>query len=610
MCGICGFNWDDEILLNEMLESIKHRGPDNRGTYTDGKISLGHNRLSIIDLSKKGKNPLWNEDRSKCIIYNGEIYNYKELKKDLIKKKHIFYTKTDTEVILHGFEEYGKEILTKLNGMFAFAIYDIKNNSLFIARDRLGIKPMYYHFNSGKLTFASEIKAIIKNKKIKKVPNHYAISEYLTFQNILDDKTFFEGIHLLLPGHYIKLQNNNLEVKQYWKPEFNYKQRTDEEMLEEFKGALKRSVKRHLISDVPVGAYLSGGFDSGTITTIASKMSEERLNTFTCAFDIRGEYDETTCARAVAEQIGANNYEVRITKKDFLENIEKMVYHLDEPKIGIPIISQYSLSRLASKHVKVTLTGHGGDELFAGYPVFQAKLYKLKAKGIKEKIKTAYKILKDKKRLNLAYYLLMPYIYPEINNGIIIVFPEKEKNKLLTKSFLEKTKGYSPQKAIDNVFEGYKNLDEIEKLQILYLKTYLPSLFIAQDKMDMAHSTEARIPLCDNELIDFSLSVPIEQKIKNNELKSIIKKSMKGIIPDILYQQEKRGFPTPLGPWLKSGLDAYFRKILLSDKAIKRKIYSEKYIKKLLKKTDFWSINKLWCLINIEIWFRRFIDEN
>ena len=610
MCGICGFNWDDETLLNDMLESIKHRGPDDRGIYTDGRISLGHNRLSIIDLSKKGKNPIWNEDRSKCIIYNGEIYNFKELKEDLIKKKHRFYTKTDTEVILHGFEEYGKEILTKLNGMFAFAIYDIRNNSVFIARDRLGIKPLYYHFKEGKLTFASEIKAIIKNKRIKKAPNYYAISEYLTFQNILDNKTFFEEINLLPPGHYLELKDNELKVKQYWKPEFNYRQRTDEEMLEEFKVVVKRSVKRHMISDVPVGTYLSGGFDSGTVTTLAAKESKNKLNTFTCTFDIKGEYDETPCARAVAEQIGTNNYEIEITKEDFMKNIEKMVYHLDEPKIGIPIISQYSLSQLASKHVKVTLTGHGGDELFAGYPVFQAKLYKQKSKSIKEKIRTTYKILKDKKRLNLSYYLIMPYLYPEINNGIIIIFPEKEKNKLLTKSFLEKTQGYSSQKEINKVFEGYENLNEIEKLQILYLKTYLPSLFIAQDKMEMAHSTEARVPLCDNELIDFSLSVPIEQKLKDNELKSIIKNSMKGIIPDILYEQEKRGFPTPLGPWLKKGLNTYFENILLSEKAIKRQIYSEKYVKKLLKKTDFWGINKLWCLINIEIWFRTFIDKN
>jgi len=586
-----------------MLESIKHRGPDDQGKYETKSISLGHNRLSIIDLSKKGKNPIWNKDKTKCIIFNGEIYNYKELKKELEKKGHKFKTKTDTEVILIGYEEYKEEILKKLNGMFAFAIYNKKDNSLFLARDRLGIKPLYYYYKDKKFLFASEIKAILQDKTIKKEPNYLAISEYLTFQNILDDKTFFKDIKILLPGHYMTLKKNNIEIKEFWKPEFKYKKRTYKETLKEFREIIDRSIKRHLISDVPVGTYLSGGFDSGTVTTLASKIYPQKLNTFTCTFDIKGNYDETPCARAVAEQIGANNYEIEINKDDFIKNIEKMVYHLDEPRVGIPIISQYPLSELASEYVKVTLTGHGGDELFAGYPVFQAKLYK------QNPIKSIIKILKNKKRLNILYYLLAPLIYPEIKYGLIIVFPEKEKNKALTKTFLEGSKGYSPEIQIKKSLKDYQNLNEIERLQMLYLKTYLPSLFIAQDKMEMAHSTEARVPLCDNELVEFALSIPPKQKLIRDELKGIIKYSMKGIIPDILYKQEKRGFPTPLGPWLDKGLEQYFKKILLSEKAINRKIYKKSYIKKLLKKRDFWNINKLWCLLNIELWFREFIDE-
>jgi asparagine synthase (glutamine-hydrolysing) len=609
MCGICGFNWNDEKILKNMLDSTNHRGPDDRGTYLTENISLGHNRLSIIDLSEKGKNPMWNEDKTICIIFNGEIYNYKELTKDLEEKGHKFSTKTDTESILHGYEEYGEKILDKLNGMFAFAIYNTKNKSLFLARDRLGMKPLYYYFKDNKFIFASEIKAILQHR-IERIPNNYAITEYLTFQNILDDKTFFEGIKLLLPGHHINFQNNNLEVRKYWEPKFNYKKRTYNETLQEFKKIFKESVKRHMISDVPVGTYLSGGFDSGSVTTIASKLSKHPINTFTCKFDVGGEYDETKCSRAVAEQINAKNYEIKITKEDFIKNIEKMVYHMDEPKVGIPIISQYSLSNLASKHVKVTLTGHGGDELFAGYPVFQAKLYKEKRKNPIELIKSIFKIIKDKKRLNLIYYLLMPLIYKEINNGLAIIFPEKEKRKAFTNEFLNKTKKYNSEDSIKKVLKDQPKLKEIEKLQILYLKTYLPSLFIAQDKMEMAHSTEARIPMCDKELIEFALSIPSEQKLKNNELKSIIKNSMKGTIPNILYSQEKRGFPTPFGPWLKKGLEKDITEILLSQKALNRNIYKKKYMQKLIKKTDFWSINKIWCLLNIEIWFRQFIDKD
>ena len=608
MCGIVGFNWKDEPLLKNMLKVTRHRGPDDQGTFQSKNISLGHNRLSIIDLSKKGKNPIWNENKTICVLHNGEIYNFKELKKELIKKGHKFKTKTDTEVILKGYEEYKEKILEKLNGMFAFVIYNKKTNELFIARDRLGIKPLYYHYENKKLIFASEIKAILQNKEIKRIPNPEAITEYLSFQNILDEKTFFKGINILLPGNYLTLKNNKLEIKEYWKPEFKYKKRTYKELIKEFQKTFNDSVKRHMISDVPVGTYLSGGFDSGSVTTIASKETKKKLNTFTCKFDIKGEFDETPCARAVAKQVQANNYEVEVNKEDFLKNIETTLYHLDEPRVGIPIISQYHLSQLVSQHVKVVLTGHSGDELFAGYPVFQSKLYKRQLKNPFNIFKVFFKVLKDKKRLNLAYYLLLPLIYPEIQHGIAIIFPEKEKNKLLTNSFKNKTKHYSPNKSVNKVLRGNK-LNEIEKLQYLYLKTYLPGLFIAEDKMGMAHSIEARIPLCDKEMIDFALSIPIRQKLRNNELKATIKNGMRNIIPNILYKQEKRGFPTPLGPWLNQGLKRYFAKILLSRQALERNIYKKEYVKKLLKKTDFWSANKLWSLLNIELWHRIFIDN-
>jgi len=609
MCGICGFNWKDEKLLDQMMELIKHRGPDDRGVFISDKISLGHNRLSIIDLSSKGKNPIWNEKKDKCIIFNGEIYNYKLIREELIKKGYIFKTKTDTEVILYGYEEYGKDILKRLNGMFAFVIYDLKKDSLFLARDRLGIKPLYYYYNENdnRFIFSSEIKAILK-QKIPRIANLNAISEYLTFQNILDDKTFFDGIRLVLPGDYLILENKKLKIEKYWRPIFDYKKKKYNEILKEFRLVLDSSVERHMISDVPVGTYLSGGFDSTSITKVASKKTKNKLKTFTCKFDIGGEYDETPCAREVAKEVGALNYEIEIKKEDFIKNIENMIYHMDEPKVGIPVISQYHLSQLVSKHVKVVLTGHAGDELFAGYPVFQAKLYQIQIKNPLNWPKILYKILKDKKRLNILYYLVLPIIYPEIKNGIIIIYPEKEKKKLLTKEFLSKTKEFSSKKSIKKVFEN-RELNSLEKLQYLYLRTYLPSLFIAEDKMGMAHSIEARIPLCDNEMVSFANSIENKEKLRGNNLKSIIKDSMREELPSIIYKQEKRGFPTPLGPWLKGGLSSYFKEILLSDKALSRKIYKKKYVNKLLKKTDFWSINKLWCLLNIELWFRIFIDN-
>ncbi|MBN1645717.1 asparagine synthase (glutamine-hydrolyzing), partial [Candidatus Woesearchaeota archaeon] len=573
---------------------------------------------------EKGRNPLWNAKKDKLIIYNGETYNFQEIRQKLLKKGYKFKSRTDTEVILLGYEEWGVKILEMLNGMFAFCIYDLKNKDLFIARDRLGIKPLYYYFKKSsnpsgksKFIFASEIKAILRDSSVKRVPNKQAVAEYLTFQNILDDKTFFEGIKMLEPGHYLKFSLKGRRatpvIIKYWDFTFKYKERSNSQVKEEFLHIIHDSVKRHMISDVEVGTYLSGGFDSGTVTTIASMESKNKLNTFTCKFDVKGEFDETSCSREVAQKAGANIHELKITRKDFIETIEKMVYHMDEPRIGIPVISMYNLSRFVSKKVKVVMTGHGGDELFAGYPVFQAKAYKDEMKKNPARIpKIIYTVLKDKKRMNIMYYLFLPVIFRQINSGIITVFLDKDMKKAFTRRFNDETRNYDSQEVIAKVLAGNKkskNYSEIEKVQYLYLRTYLPSLFLAEDKMGMAASIEARFPICDKEMIDFALSVPIEQKLTGGELKYVMKESMRGILPDVVYQQEKRGFPTPLGEWLEKGLDKYFEEILLSDRCINRGIFKKQYMEKLLKKTDFWNVNKLWCLLNIEIWYRLYIDN-
>ena len=604
MCGICGFNWQDAKLVKKMADVIRHRGPDDEGFYVKESVSLGNRRLSIIDL-KTGKQPIFNEDNSMVITYNGEVYNYAELRNRLERKKHKFYTHSDTEVVLHLYEEYGKEALKMLNGMFAFAIWDDRKKELFIARDRMGVKPVYYYWKDGKFIFASEIKAILAHN-IPRIPNENAISEYLTFQNILDNKTFFKHIKMLLPGHYLRLKGKKLVLGKYWDVKFDYKKRSNEELLNEFKHILRESVKRHLISDVPLGCYLSGGFDSGTVTTTAAELTRGQIETFTGAFDIVGKYDERACSRAVAKKAKAIIHETVIKQEDFEKSIEKVIYHLDEPRVGIPTFSQYHVSKLVSEHVKVVLTGHGGDELFAGYAVFKALQHK-------ENLNKGHfgKVLKDlltsKNRLNMLYYLVMPYLAPEVQYGLIVVFSEKEKKELLTPDFLKKT-NFTPEQAIANVLKG-KNLNDDERLQYLYLRTYLPALFAVEDKVGMAHSIEARVPLCDNEMVEFALSVPLDKKLNQNELKYVVKEAMRNKLPSALYTQEKKGFPTPLGPWLKNDLRKYFEKILLSKKCLQRKIFEEKYVRSLLKKSDFLSCNKLWCLLNIELWFRIFIDK-
>ncbi|HLD04527.1 MAG TPA: asparagine synthase (glutamine-hydrolyzing) [Candidatus Nanoarchaeia archaeon] len=607
MCGIVGFNWNDEKLAKKMADLIQHRGPDDEGFYSDEHISLGNRRLAIIDL-KTGKQPIYSKDNNLVITYNGEVYNFPELKTKLERKGHIFYTHTDTEVILHLYQQYGKQCVKMLNGMFTFAIWDYKKKELFIARDRMGVKPLYYYWKNGKFIFASEIKAILAHSFIHRIPNPEALSEYLTFENILDNKTFFQDIKILLPGHYLRLKDKKLIHGKYWDVTFKYKKRSHEQTLNEFRRILRESVKRHMISDVPLGCYLSGGFDSATVTTTASELVKDHVETFTGAFDISGKYDERTGSRAVAKKTHASMHEVVIQKEDFEKNMEKIVYHLDEPRVGIPTFSQYHVSKLVSEHVKVVLTGHGGDELFAGYAVFKALHHREQLKKSKKHLVKLFKdLLVGKNRLNMLYYLLMPYLNSEVQYGLIIVFSEKEKKNLLTHEFLKKTK-FSSDQAIAAVLKGKKFTDS-ERLQYLYLKTYLPSLFVVEDKVGMAHSIEARVPLCDNEMVEFALSIPLEQKLHHGQLKSIIKEAMRGKLPDVLYHQEKKGFPTPLGPWLEKDLKQYFKKVLLSKKCLQRKIFNEDYIRKLVEKSDFLSCNKLWCLLNVELWFRVFIDK-
>lgn len=606
MCGIVGFNWKDDKLVKKMADLIKHRGPDDDGFYSDEHISLGNRRLAIIDL-KTGKQPIYSKDNTQVITYNGEVYNFAELKSKLERKGHTFYTHTDTEVILHLYQTYGKQSVKMLNGMFAFAIWDSKKKELFIARDRMGVKPLYYYWKDGKFIFASEIKAILAYS-IHRAPNLDAISEYLTFENILDNKTFFQGVKTLLPGHYLRLKGKKLLHGKYWDVQFNYQKHTHEHLLGEFRRILRESVKRHLISDVPLGCYLSGGFDSATVTTMASELVKGKVETFTGAFDAGAKYDERHCSRAVVHKTGAVMHEVVIKQEDFEKDMEKIIYHLDEPRVGIPTFSQYHVSKLVSEHVKVVLTGHGGDELFAGYAVFKALHHREQLKKSKRHLVRLFKdLLVGKNRLNMLYYLLMPYVNPEVQYGLIIVFSEKEKKNLLTHEFLKKTR-FTADEAIAAVLKGKKFTDS-ERLQYLYLKTYLPSLFVVEDKVGMAHSIEARVPLCDNEMVEFALSIPLEQKLNHHALKAIVKEAMRPKLPSVLYHQEKKGFPTPLGPWLQKDLKNYFKKILLSKKCLQRKIFNEAYIRKLVDKSDFLSCNKLWCLLNVELWFRVFMDK-
>ncbi|MBD3252461.1 asparagine synthase (glutamine-hydrolyzing), partial [Candidatus Pacearchaeota archaeon] len=415
MCGIFGFyGFNNRKLLKNMSKILFHRGPDQEGLYEEEKISLGNRRLSIIDL-KRGKQPIFNEDKKIVVVYNGEIYNFKELKEELKKKGHKFKTNTDTEVIVHSYEEYGYECIKKFNGMFAFALWDKRKELLFIGRDRLGIKPLYYYFDKKKFLFASEIKAILEDKSIKRELNKETLIDYLAFQNIVDDKTFFKNIKLLLPGHYLVLNKKKTAIERYW--DVDYEKTEDdniENIVKKFKKIFSESVDRHLISDVSLGSFLSGGFDSGSVTLLSGESYKKRLPVFTGLFKEGGKYNPSKYSRAIARKIKGKIKESWITSKDFRENVEKVIYHLDEPRVGVAAVSMYMVSKLISENVKVVMTGEGGDEILLGYPVYKSALIQESIKKNPLSLLKIFSLFDKSEVFRGGYFLFYPLFQREV----------------------------------------------------------------------------------------------------------------------------------------------------------------------------------------------------
>lgn len=624
MCGIVGiYYFDDKTkvdksILSSMNYKIKHRGPDSEGYFLEKNVGLANRRLSIIDI-KTGDQPIFNEDGSIAIVYNGELYNFHDIKNELEKKGHIFKTKSDTETIVHAYEEYGTDCLKMFNGMFAFAIWDKNKKQLFIARDRLGIKPLYYYLDGEKFIFSSEIKAIVKNPEVKARINPEALSDFLMYQNILDDKTFFMDIKKLLPGEFCVCTKKGMKTSKYWDVKFTRSKHESEYFEKEYCRIVEKSVTEHLLSDVPLGSYLSGGFDSTTVATFATRNTKKKLNTFTGYFDDGKKYSEINTARDVAKRINSKMYSVKITPKDFISNIKDIVYHLDEPTTGTGSFPQYMVSKLVSEHVTVVLTGHGGDELFAGYQVFKSMYYK---EQIKKNPLNIFKILyavKPSEFAKVMYYMFYPILIdPAVKYGIFIMFNKKEQKKMLSEDFYSDLEKYDPLSVVEKMTRN-KRFTDFERTQYLYIKTYLPTLFILEDKVGMAHSIEARTPICGNKVVDFALTIPTEEKMKNDMLKSVTKRAMKDILPESVYKQPKMGFPTPLAKWFKGPLKKFAYDTLLSKKTKNRNIFNEDYIRKLLDDNsrsptdnlyDYVRANKIFSLITIELWFQVFIDDH
>ncbi|MCZ6913320.1 MAG: asparagine synthase (glutamine-hydrolyzing) [Rickettsia endosymbiont of Ixodes persulcatus] len=611
MCGIAGiFNFNRQpvsaIQIKAMTDAIAHRGPDGEGYYLDSYLGLGHRRLSILDLSAAGQQPMQTKDGNYCISYNGEIYNFQAIRNELKSLGYHFFSKTDTEVVLKSYAEWGVNCLSRFNGMFAFAVWDKKKNQLFIARDRYGIKPFYYFINNKYFVFSSEIKAILSSLLCKPILDKEGLVEYLTFQNFFTDSTLFYSIKLLMPGYYGLVHlSKQFELKQYWDFNFNESIKIKEkEASEEIDRLFHLAIKRQLISDVPVNSYLSGGIDSGAITIVASKYLKS-MCTFTIGFDLSSisglelAFDERAKAEHISYLAKTEHYEMVLKSGDMERCMDKLVWHLEEPRVGQSYPNYYS-AKLASKFGKVVLSGSGGDELFAGYP--WRYFYSEKSKP--------FDIFIDE------YYLKWQRLIPNA------------KLKKLLSPIWEDIKHVQTRDIFANVFRKNKYQKIIEAKEILnyslYLeaKTFLHGLLLVEDKLSMAHSLETRVPFLDNDLVDFSMQLPIEmqldlsllnitfvnensinekRKIKFKQGKKLLRKTLSRYLPELITMSDKQGFSAPDSSWFRGESIDYIKKKLVHEKSrlnikILQEIMDEHTLKKKNNRLAIWSfiyINQL-----------------
>lgn len=629
MCGICGFTWEDKKLLKQMADIIEHRGPDEDGYYTDKNISLANRRLKIIDLSKKGKQPIYNEDKSVCVVYNGEIYNFKKIKSELEKKGHRFYSSTDTEVIVHSYEEYGEKCLERFNGMFAFALWDQKNKSLFIARDRHGIKPLYYTLLNNKLVFASEIKSILVNENVKRNVNYEALHYFLTFRCNGTNETMFKGIYKLPPAHYLIYKNNTLEIKKYWEQNFYPLYKSEEHYAKIILEKLKESVKLQLISEVPLGVYLSGGIDSTTIVALMSKLGVENIKTFTASFGLGEEYDENKHARFVAEHFNTEHKELMVAP-DTANLLPRIVWHLDEPMSDPTCIPVYLMSQQVKKYATVILTGDGGDEQFGGYLQFKfmkvhEKLKKL-PRGIRKFVPLAVKYM-PKGFLNLFFKYsrdLGEKGLARLNNFITAndsaeayiqlmgIFNDDEKKEVYSGKSRKFTEKIDMVKYFNNEFlnKDYPYMNQIIRLDTEMI--LVEDMLMKADKNTMAFSVEERVPFLDHTISEISSRMPPALKLKALNEKYILKKAVKGLVPRQILKRRKTNFFVPIDKWFQGEMLEITKQLLSKEQISRQGIFEYSYIEKAwsnYSKSRLFYARQLWSLLCFQLWHKMFIEE-
>lgn len=547
MCGFVGFvdkTKDKDKTIKKMADLIKHRGPDSDGYYTDDDIALGFRRLSIIDL-EGGTQPIYNEEKDKLIFFNGEIYNYKYLKEDLIEKGHKFSTNTDTEVILHGYEEYKEDFLLMLRGMFAFVIYDLKTKELFGARDFYGIKPLYYAKMKDSFMFGSEIKSFLGHPKFKKELNRDMLEQYLTFQYSVGSDTFFKNVYKLMPGHYFKYKNGKLDIKRYYEIKFEpNKERTLEEWEKGIREVIDDSIEAHKVSDVEVGSFLSSGVDSSLIATLSNVDK-----TFTVGYSNK-KYSEIDYAKDLSKKINVTNISKEITKEEYFEKFPMIEYYFDEPLADPSAVALYFVANIASQHVKVALSGEGSDEIFGGYNIYHEPYsvswyYKIPY-FIRRFIGICVYPLRHHRGFNFLYRRSRKLEDRYIGNAFM--FEPVEVKKILSyktgkKTYKDFTKPF---------YDKCKNYDDVTKMQYIDFNFWLiGDILLKADKMSMANSLEVRVPYLDRILIDYAKGLPTKYKIKDGQTKYAFRKVANEVLESKFADKKKLGFPVPIREWIK-----------------------------------------------------------
>lgn len=549
MCGIAGFMGQVENradVIRNMTEVITHRGPDSDGFFTDDNISMGFRRLSIIDLGA-GHQPIYNEDKSLVLTFNGEIYNYKDLRKELIAKGHKFYTDTDSEVLVHGFEEWKEDMLPKLRGMFGFAIYNTKDNSLFIARDFFGIKPMHYTQIGNDFVYASEIKSILEYPKFEKKFNRKALDSYLSFQYAVPPETFFEGVYCLMPGHYLWYKDGEVETTRYFEARFNPdEEMTEEEAVDKIEKVFENSVNAHKIADVEVGCFLSSGVDSSYVSTYFADQK-----TFTVGFDFGEKYNEISWAKNLSEKIGVEHHTHLISSEEFWDAVPTVQYHMDQPLADPSCIALYFVSRLASHYVKVVLSGEGADELFGGYTCYNDprvfKVYQtIVPHCIRKAIRAICKKLPDIKGRD--YLIRACDKLEERYIGNAFMYDYKQKQELLKDPSI----ATRPQDLTRKYYYRCRKYDDVTKMQYLDINMWMVGdILLKADRMSMANSLELRVPFLDKEVFKVASSLPTKLRCNKHNTKYAMRKAAVRHMPEATAEKEKLGFPVPTRVWLR-----------------------------------------------------------